>query len=208
MQLNCHLRLGKTLAREYGLTGAARTAFLLGNIEPDLIFTTHLCRQEEHFEGHSYPNASQKFLRLCLQLQNGCETIHDYMKLGQLCHYAADCFTWPHNPSYPGTLSAHISYEARMDKAFHGPLPTTELGAERLSPPELFRAAHRQYMDETPSIDRDLRYILSVTGQLVACFAPQREPLPRLARAVSLPECKEAIQTVSELDGGPLPRLV
>lgn len=212
MQLNSHMRLGKMLAREYGLTGANRTAFLAGNVEPDLLFTTHLCKQEEHFEGHSFPAASQKFLRLCYQLQSGCETVHDYFKLGQLCHYTADCFTWPHNPSYPGTLSAHISYETRLDKAFHGYIQSARLDGEQLSSPELFMAAHKQYMEENPSITRDLRYILAVTGKMVECFAPQQDAetsfLSRLAAAVILPECKEALQTVREIDGGPLPRLV
>lgn len=212
MQLNSHMRLGKILAREYRLAGVNRAAFLAGNVEPDLLFTTHLCKQEEHFEGHSFPSASQKFLRLCYQLQNGCETPHDYFKLGQLCHYTADCFTWPHNPSYPGTLSAHISYEAQLDKTFRGKIQPVRLNGSQLSCPELFMAAHEQYMKEVPSITRDLRYILAVTGKMVHCFAPQQEAeasfLSHLAAAVILPECKEALQTVREIDGGPLPRLV
>ena len=184
MQLNSHLRLGKMLAKEYKLTGAERAAFLLGNVEPDLVFTSHLCRQQEHLEGHSFPAASQKLMRICWQLQDGCMSTADYYKLGKLCHYAADCFTWPHNAGYPGNLSAHVSYEQRLDKALQGAIPAVELESG-LSLPEMFFAAHNQYMAQEPSIARDLRYICTVTEMLVEGFAGQEESVVLPAVAAS-----------------------
>lgn len=191
MQLNSHLRLGKMLAKEYKLTGAERAAFLLGNVEPDLVFTSHLCRQQEHLEGHSFPAASQKLLRLCWQLQDGCISTTDYFKLGKLCHYTADCFTWPHNVGYPGNLSAHVSYEQRLDKALKGGIPAVELETG-LSLPEMFFAAHEQYMAQEPSIARDLQYICTVTSALAAGFAGQEESV--VLPTVAAPEQQVLVQ--------------
>lgn len=39
-----------------------------------------------------------------------------YRNLGQITHYVADYFTFPHNSIYPGTLSEHCSYEERLKK--------------------------------------------------------------------------------------------
>ena len=47
MQFNCHIRLGKLLSREFNIRGAAKAAFLWGNVEPDIAFTSHFCRRTE-----------------------------------------------------------------------------------------------------------------------------------------------------------------
>ena len=136
MQFNCHIRLGKLLSREFNIRGAAKAAFLWGNVEPDIAFTSHFCRRTaEQLEGHNYPLASRKAARLMRKLPaDGARSLKDFFRLGKICHYAADCFTWPHNPDYPGTLSAHISYEQKMSAAFHGYIPPDGLEAEKYIP--------------------------------------------------------------------------
>jgi hypothetical protein len=179
------------LAREKGITGLRGAAFLLGNIEPDLLFVSYLCGQERHpFAGHLYPEASQRMLRLCLQLDGGCRTIADHFRLGKLCHYTADCFTWPHDPSYPGTMAAHISYERQLNRCFRREGRPGRAADAGLSPPERFRQAHERFIEETPCVRRDIRYITAVTGGIVDTLAVEEKPLlrMRLAAAVVLPE--------------------
>ena len=210
MQLNCHLRLGKLLARELGIRGAAKAAFLWGNVEPDIAFTSHFCRRTaEQLEGHNFLPASRKVKRLMDRLAGtGAESPAGFFRLGKICHYLADCFTWPHNPGYPGTLSAHISYERKMDAAFHGYIPPERLtSAEQALPVDgLLEALHARYTETDPSIGRDLRFILAVTLAAAAAFAGTGAV--SLAQTLTLPDCKESGETVREIDGGALPRLV
>ena len=210
MQFNCHIRLGKLLAREYAIRGAAKAAFLWGNVEPDLAFTSHfsLRRTEEQLEGHNYPLASRKVARLMRKLpEGGAKSLKDFFRLGKICHYAADCFTWPHNPDYPGTLSAHISYEKKMSGAFHGYIKPEELEPEKELPlSEILDAAHGRYAAEEPSIGRDLRYILAVNLKLAGALAGSGEVV--LEELLTLPDCKETGETVREIDSDLLPRLV
>ena len=39
-----------------------------------------------------------------------------YMDLGQISHYLADYFTYPHNKIYPGSLKDHCSYEEKLKR--------------------------------------------------------------------------------------------
>lgn len=209
MHFCCHVRLGKLLAREYNIRGAAKAAFLWGNVEPDLAFTSHFCRRTaEQLEGHNYPLASRKVARLMRKLPvEGARSLADFIRLGKICHYTADCFTWPHNPDYPGTLSAHISYEQKMNAAFHGYIPPEGLEPEKDTPvSQLLDTVHSRYAAETPSIGRDLRFILAVTLKIAGAYAGSGEVA--LEEMLTLPECKDLEETVREIDSDYLPRLV
>ena len=209
MQFNCHIRLGKLLSREFNIRGAAKAAFLWGNVEPDIAFTSHFCRRTaEQLEGHNYPLASRKAARLMRKLPaDGARSLKDFFRLGKICHYAADCFTWPHNPDYPGTLSAHISYEQKMSAAFHGYIPPDGLEAEKdLLVSEILDAAHIRYAAEDPSIARDLRFILAIGLKLAGAYAGSGEVA--LDEMLTLPDCKEPDETVREIDSELLPRLI
>ncbi len=174
MQGSSHIKLGKILAGEYEIKGKRLAAFLWGNIEPDVAVQSHLNRDgTAPLEGHSFPAASVRVQKIYRRLKNGCETTEEYFLLGKLCHYIADCFTWAHNENYPGTLSAHVSYERHMDKAFeNGILPVSFPEIEALPFSEAFDAYHQVYMQITPSIVRDLSFIRAVSenacGQVLA----------------------------------------
>ena len=43
-----------------------------------------------------------------------------YLDLGQISHYLADYFTFPHNRTYPGSLKDHCSYEEKLNAFFEG----------------------------------------------------------------------------------------
>ena len=37
-----------------------------------------------------------------------------YKNLGEITHYVADYFTFPHNKTYPGSLKDHCAYEEKL----------------------------------------------------------------------------------------------
>ena len=199
MQGSSHIRLGKWIGAEYGMTGRKLAAFIWGNIEPDLAVPSHLGHAEGiegRLEGHSYPAAAKKAVRLYRKLENGCRTAEDYFLLGKLCHSLADSFTWAHNPDYPGTLSALISYERQMDRVMmDGVMPVHFPEIEAQSFPEAFASLHAVYETVSPSIVRDLSFIMAA-AELGCRKVLEKEPArgtrrralqKTLAAAVSLP---------------------
>ena len=191
MQGNTHIRLGRMLADAFGISGIERAAFLYGNIQPDLAVPSHLGEQTaRRMDGHNFSTASVRVMALFYRLRYGCEGASDYFLLGKLCHYAADCFTWAHNEDYPGTLSAHVSYEHRLDKLMRTKIlqPVLPDELDGLSLPEFFFRAHQMYMKCAPGLERDIFFIRLVTGRIVGAFAEEFG---------FLPECKVAKQSVS-----------
>ena len=49
-----------------------------------------------------------------------------YMDLGQISHYLADYFTFPHNTIYPGSLKDHCSYEEKLKRDLRSYLKSGE----------------------------------------------------------------------------------
>ena len=191
MQGNSHIRLGRQLAQQFGITGIERAAFLYGNIQPDLAVPSHLAEESgRRLDGHGFKTASVRALALFYRLRYGCDGAQDFFLLGKLCHYAADCFTWAHNADYPGTLSAHVSYEHQLDRRLREmPQKTIQLPKELdgLSLPEFFFRAHQLYSCCEPGLERDALFIQMVTERIVAV----------LGEGAVLQHCKTARQTVS-----------
>ena len=94
------------------------------------------------------------------------------------------------NADYPGTLSAHVSYEHQLDRRLREmPLKTIQPPKEldRLSLPEFFFRAHQLYSCCEPGLERDALFIQMVTERIVAV----------LGEGAVLQHCKTARQTVS-----------
>lgn len=88
--------------------------FYLGSILPD-IKPSFLYKRHEM--SGTFPSISKHIKRL----SEGQKTIEKkgrkyYMDLGQISHYLADYFTFPHNKIYPGNLKEHCSYEEKLKK--------------------------------------------------------------------------------------------
>ena len=49
-----------------------------------------------------------------------------YRDLGQISHYLADYFTFPHNTIYPGSLKDHCSYEEKLKRDLRSYLKSGE----------------------------------------------------------------------------------
>ena len=109
----------------------------------------------------------------------------NYYALGQLTHYVADAFTWPHNPHFPGVGWEHHVYETELRLALNGRLsrPLSEnrpLPGVAATLPDELETLHEQYLAEArPGLDADIAYILKASDLLIAgCRAPDAAPCP------------------------------
>lgn len=101
-------------------------SFYLGSILPD-IKPSFLYKRHE-MDG-TFPYVSRHIRRLSegdalIRKKKGCKYYRD---LGQISHYLADYFTFPHNTIYPGSLKDHCSYEEKLKRDLRSYLKSGEL---------------------------------------------------------------------------------
>ena len=84
--------------------------------------------------------------------------------LHEIMGYAADAFTAPHNRFWQGSLREHRAYEAALHQRFAAML---EIAQPDHLPRRAFAALHRDYCAETPGMETDFRYILTVCVSLL-----------------------------------------
>lgn len=56
-----------------------------------------------------------------------------YRDLGQVSHYLADYFTFPHNKIYPGGFKDHCSYEERLKRDLRSYIKSGEAERQHIS---------------------------------------------------------------------------
>lgn len=115
-----------------------------------------------------------------------------FRDLGQVAHYLADYFTFPHNPNYPGTLKDHCVYEKHLKKSLREYIESGEAAknrelARKLETPEaiceFIRNAHDTYLSLRSTIEKDCHIIVALCHQVIEaiiqlfrrqadCFAP------------------------------------
>ena len=99
-----------------------------------------------------------------------------YRDLGQITHYIADYFTFPHNRTYPGNLKDHCSYEEvlklrlreylKTDKKDRWPFVQCHFGsAEALC--DFIKLRHEEYLRRKIDVEEDIRHIVSLNYQVV-----------------------------------------
>lgn len=104
-------------------------SFYLGSILPD-IKPSFLYKRHEI-------NGTFHFVRKRIErLSEGERAIEKkgrkyYLDLGQISHYLADYFTFPHNEVYEGSLKEHCSYEEKLKRDLRNFLKGGAQGKER-----------------------------------------------------------------------------
>ena len=101
-----------------------------------------------------------------------------YMDLGQISHYLADYFTFPHNKIYPGTIKDHCSYEEKLKQDLRSFLKNGE-AAKKLIEQEIdekkketfsnaealcnyIQKTHDDYIAKKHDVEDDIRHIIAV----------------------------------------------
>ena len=175
MRKKSHILLGRYLADQmsevYSLQ-QHRKAFCLGNIMPDLR-PSFLTTRHEFFG--TFSQLQEKMRELIERNPEEDNARVYWRRFGEVMHYMADYFTFPHNRTFDGTLRQHNSYEKNLKnelKAFvksgkADVYAEKKLKFENLGELDDFiKDHHREYLGRKRNIDEDIHYILSVCYQV------------------------------------------
>ncbi len=89
-----------------------KKAFYVGSVMPDFkpSFLT-----KRHEINETFELVEKRIHKLTQGYNNPKELSTMYFeKLGEVVHYVADYFTFPHNKEYPGTMAQHCVYEGEL----------------------------------------------------------------------------------------------
>ena len=99
-----------------------------------------------------------------------------YRNLGQVTHYLADYFTFPHNKIYPGNLKDHCAYEEKLKISLREYLKTPEVlehakkTIEFQTPEALIafiQKSHDEYLERKKGVEEDIKSIVVMNEQAV-----------------------------------------
>lgn len=94
-----------------------------------------------------------------------------YMDLGQVSHYLADYFTFPHNKIYAGGFKEHCSYEEKLKRDLKTYLEGREAAKQKLKEIEFTNAqnlcefiqkAHDEYLTKKHNVESDIQHIVEI----------------------------------------------
>ena len=181
MRKKSHLSLAKYMVESLNDEDLRRHkfSFYLGSILPD-IKPSFIYRRHE-IEG-TFPAVSRYIARLSegkkVQKKKGRKYYRD---LGQISHYLADYFTFPHNKSYPGSLKDHCAYEKQLKYDLRTYLKLKK-GIQESIPQNakedvfhtveslcgFIQKAHQDYLERKHDVEDDIRHIVSVNQKVLS----------------------------------------
>lgn len=176
MRKKSHISLARFLVREAGDDVLRRRwkAFYVGSLLPD-------CRPSFLTVRHEYDETIDLVERKIRGLMEDRKYLSEdsmrYMiDLGQIFHYIADYFTFPHNSNYPGSLRDHCVYEKYLKFGLRSYIRERAHALcaderERLYSVEeileYIRRNHQEYMKTYRSVEEDCEYITRVCLQVL-----------------------------------------
>lgn len=176
MRKKSHVLLARYLADQIPAAESLqnhRKAFCLGSILPDL--RPSFLTKKHEFSG-TIEETSEKLFQLVREGDEICERVF-WRRLGEVLHYIADYFTFPHNSTFTGNLYEHGQYEKQLKNQLRyrirsGSISEVEI-PEAISfedPDELvtyIRDRHDDYLESQGDIGEDIQFILSVCYQVL-----------------------------------------
>lgn len=159
-----------------------KKAFYIGSILPD-------CRPSFLTKRHEI-NATFDLVKNGIErLTQGYDHIEElstayFTRLGEVVHYVADYFTFPHNKEYPGNMKQHCIYEGELKHKLREYIRNiTESNIHNWKEKmqfeeieqfhsvadicEFIRKAHENYIhQEVHSVEADCRYIVEVCSKI------------------------------------------
>lgn len=162
-----------------------KKAFYVGSILPD-------CKPSFLTKRHEINGTFDLVEKGIEKLTRGYQNIEElstayFTRLGEVMHYIADYFTFPHNREYDGTMKEHCIYEGRLKHRLREYIRTlNERDIQKwkesihLEDLERFRSVadicaylkeqHKNYIQQgRHSVEEDCRYIVSICSK--AAFA-------------------------------------
>ena len=150
-----------------------RKAFCLGSILPD-IKPSFLTKKHEYFGTFEEIQEKMKSL-INSSPQEGKERVY-WRRFGEIIHYMADYFTFPHNKNFTGNLYEHNKYEKHLKNHLKHYIESGAAGQMVITPVyfESFqdlvtyiRKNHEIYLLRERNIAEDIQYILRTCSQVI-----------------------------------------
>ena len=179
MRKKSHISLARFLVRKAGDDVLRRRwkAFYVGSLLPD-------CRPSFLTVRHEYEETFDLVERKIRSLTEDAgrrpeDSMRYMIDLGQIFHYIADYFTFPHNSNYPGSLKDHCVYEKYLKFGLRAYIRERAYALcvdekERLYSVEdildYIRRNHQEYMEVYRSVEEDCEYITRVCLQVLAAM--------------------------------------
>lgn len=176
MRKKSHILLARYLADQLTVDESLqshRKAFCLGSILPD-IRPSFVVKKHEYFS--TFGEIQEKMLQLVEHGPlEGKERVY-WRNFGEVLHYMADYFTFPHNRTYTGSLYEHSQYEKILKQRLKICIKSGAAGAyvfrdvyfknlEELT--EFIQVSHTSYLRKKRNITEDIQYILMVCYQVI-----------------------------------------
>lgn len=165
------------LRREEGLgLDRYQTLFLAGCVAPDYNLLSYLrgSMRVRMLRGHNAENVLPHLKSSMERLQNARkQSAYWYFTLGTLMHYVADCFTYPHNSAFPGSLIKHREYECSLHREFVRELSEHELDGLSIrprSPWDELTQRHSQYVCKAGDMETDCYFIVKTCQDILAAL--------------------------------------
>ena len=152
-----------------------KLSFYIGSVLPDIKPSFVYKRHE--MEG-TYPDIRRHIERLSegRKLVEKKKGRKYYMDLGQISHYLADYFTFPHNKIYPGGFKDHCSYEERLKRDLRSYIKSGEAERQHISGGHFVDAkalcdyiqkAHDDYIERKHDVADDITHIVEVNRRAI-----------------------------------------
>lgn len=184
MRKKSHISLAKHIVNISDMPGLNkhRKAFYVGSILPD-------CKPSFLTKRHEITGTFDLVERGIEKLTKGYHDIGDlstgyFTKLGEVIHYVADYFTFPHNKEYTGSMKEHCTYEGQLKhklRAYIRNLNESDLRKWKynlkLEELEQFQSVadisdflkeeHRNYIRRgSHSVEEDCKYIVGICSKV------------------------------------------
>ncbi len=176
MRKKSHISLARYMVHSIGDEGLKKHkfSFYLGSILPDIKPSFFY---KKHEMTGTFPHV-KKFIERLSEGEKAMEKRGKkyYLDLGQVSHYLADYFTFPHNKIYPGGLKDHCFYEEKLKHGLRSYIKSGEVGklteAFSKNREEKFHNAeslcafiedtHKDYLGKHHDVMGDIQHIISV----------------------------------------------
>ena len=152
-----------------------RSSFYFGSILPDIVpsFLTTPHTFEDTF--HAFQKRINKFID-SYNDEKGLG-LKKSVQLGEIAHYLADYFTFPHNNHFPGNLKQHCHYENKLKFELRAYIKSGQAEEQNdqiqihRSKEELLDSIarqHQNYCGQLSSVEQDVRIIVKMCVEVVA----------------------------------------
>lgn len=175
MRKKSHILLARYLADQMTASESLqshRKAFCLGSVLPDIKPSFITKRHEFYGTFHEVQE------KLKVLVEDGTDRYKErvfWRRMGEIFHYIADYFTFPHNRTFTGTLVEHNSYEKELKNQLKSYIRNGDADqyagyAIRFTSfgqlTEYIQDKHAVYLKKERNISDDIRYILNVCFQV------------------------------------------